>query len=58
MEDLEVANNLYVSVCPGSNWNLERFVFGERGKSENPEKNLSERQRTNNKLVPFYIPKA
>ena len=44
MEHLEVANNLYVSVCPGSNWNLERFVFGERGKSENPEKNLSERR--------------
>ena len=58
MEHLEVAKALYVSVRSGSNWNLERLVFGERGKSENPEKNLSERQGTNNKLVPFHIPKA
>ena len=30
---------------PGSNWNLEMLVFEERGKPENPEKNLSEQSR-------------
>ena len=32
---------------PGSwsNWNLEMLVFEERGKPENPEKNLSEQRR-------------
>ena len=30
---------------PGSNWNLEMLVFEERGKSEYPEKNLSEQSR-------------
>ena len=28
-----------------SNWNLEMFVFEERGKPEYPEKNLSEQGR-------------
>ena len=28
-----------------SNWNLEMLVFEERGKSEYPEKNLSEQGR-------------
>ena len=28
-----------------SNWNLEKLVFGERGKAEYPEKNLSEQRR-------------
>ena len=28
-----------------SNWNLEMLVFEERGKPENPEKNLSEQGR-------------
>ena len=31
-----------VSVRSRSNWNLEVLVFGERGKPEYPEKNLSE----------------
>ena len=30
---------------PGSNWNLEMFVFEERGKPEYLEKNLSEHSR-------------
>ena len=28
-----------------SNWNLEMLVFEERGKLQNPEKNLSEQGR-------------
>ena len=38
-----------------SNWNLEVFVFEERGKPECPENNLLEqaqRDRTHNKLKP------
>ena len=34
-----------VSVRSRSNWNLEVLVFGERGKPEYPEKNLSEQGR-------------
>ena len=34
-----------VSVRSRSNWNLEVLVFGERGKPEYPEKNLSEQSR-------------
>ena len=36
--------------CIRSNWNLEMLIFKERGKPENPEKNLSEQSRepTNN----------
>ena len=34
-----------VSVRSGSSWNLEVLVFGERGKPEYPEKNLSEQGR-------------
>ena len=30
---------------PGSNWNTEMLVFEERGKPENPEKNLSAQSR-------------
>ena len=30
---------------PWSNWNLEMLVFEERGKPEDPEKNLSEQGR-------------
>ena len=53
-----VLRSLYelVETCPcvpWSNWNLKVLVFKERGKSEYPEKNLSEQgKRTNNKLNP------
>ena len=30
---------------PGSNWNLEMLVFEEKGKPEDPEKNLSDQRR-------------
>ena len=31
--------------CIRSNWNLEMLIFEERGKPENPEKNLSEQSK-------------
>ena len=31
--------------CIGSNWNLEMLIFEERGKPENPEKNLWEQSK-------------
>ena len=31
--------------CIRSNWNLEMLIFEERGKPENPEKNLSEQNK-------------
>jgi len=39
-----------------SNWNLEMLVFEEGGKLENPEKNLRNKARTNNKLNPHITP--
>ena len=39
---------------PGSNWNLKRLVFEERGEPEYPEKNLSE-QRREPKTNPAHI---
>ena len=39
-----------------SNWNLDMLAFEERGKPEYPEKNLSEQERTNNKLIPHMTP--
>ena len=39
-----------------SNWKLEMLVFVERGKPENPEKNLWSMARTNNKLNPYVAP--
>ena len=40
-----------------SNWDLEMLVFEDRGKPEDPEKNLSEqRKRTNNRLNPHMTP--
>ena len=41
-----------------SSWNLEMLVFGERGKPEYPEKNLSEQRRepTNSKPGPGIEP--
>ena len=45
----------YTSEHSGSTLNLEVLVFGERGKPEYPEKNLSDvgaEKRTNNKLNP------
>ena len=47
-----------LSVRSGSNWNLEALVFGERGKPEHPEKNLSARQRNNNKPTLPYTHKG
>ena len=35
----------FSSTVSRSNWNLEVFVFDERGKPEYPEKNLSEQSR-------------
>ena len=31
--------------CKRSNWDLEMLLFGERGKPENTEKNLSEQSK-------------
>ena len=31
--------------CIQSNWNLEMLIFEERGKLENPQKNLSEQSK-------------
>jgi len=40
-----------------SNWNSEKLVFEERGKPENPEKNLSEQGREPaTKLNPHLTP--
>ena len=39
----------------GSNWNLEKLVFEERGKPEYPEKNLA-RTRANNKVNSHMTP--
>ena len=47
-----------LSVRSGSNLNLEALVFGERGKPEHPEKNLSARQRNNNKPTLPYTHKG
>ena len=41
-------HNHIVALClpdSWSNWNLEMLVFEERGKPENPEKNLLEQRR-------------
>ena len=44
-----------MSVCSKSNWNLEVLVFKERRKLQYLEKNLSAKERTNNKLNPHMV---
>jgi hypothetical protein len=39
-----------------SNWNLGMLTFAEGGKPENPEKNVEERERINNKLNSHTTP--
>ena len=39
--------------CIRSNWNLKMLTFEERGKPENPEKNLSEQSKELNQLNPL-----
>ena len=39
----------------GSNWNLKMLIFEVRGKLEQPEKNLSEQEITDNKLNPHMM---
>ena len=52
---MEVVKNSLklVSVRSRSNWNSERLVFGERGKPEHLEKNLSAEAENQQQTYPF-----
>ena len=43
-----------MSVHSGSNWNLAVLVFVERGKAENPERNLSEQGENQQQTLRTY----
>ena len=45
MSNVASAFALTGDTFPSKNWNLEVLVFEERGKPEDPEKNLSENQQ-------------
>ena len=44
---------LNVSVRCGSNWNLERLVFGERGKPEHQREKRLGKEENQQKTYPF-----